>query len=586
MRERSRMGHAAALLLLWATAATGQPARTVDLAGLSDEVWLFRGLGSVGSGSSGVPVAGGHDVDGDGLEDVAFAAMRASPLLRAQAGQVHVLFGDGTTSGTLDTAAAHPRLLQVYGDQSQEHLGSEIWIDDVTGDGIGDLLLCRQDFTAAGRIGSGALTIVAGGPALRTLAATTGVLDLRSPGSLDVLTLTGPAPGARLGMWVRTSDLDGDGIADILVSADQETVAGQPHAGALYLVRGGTHLAGTGTVDLAGFGQAGFPLAGQALKVLPPPTAHGHFASTVNAADLDGDGRAEILASKALSRAGAALQPAGGFSSHATGGTQHGTLFILWSSAVPPSPQPWSGAVQIVAGGPDTTVLSGGPSNSRFSEELLGGLDYDGDGHADLFVGDITGNGPNGIASGLGYVFYRAKHLRGLNRVLPSLPFSIKTTTIYGPGVNAISSDTAAHGDVDSDGHADLMIGSPHDRPFGRIFAGTIHVLLGRRGRWPAVIDLAPGSLPPASEVEIVEIHGANGDMPGDAGDTLCYSAATGDVNGDGHVDLIANEMLGNGSNAVDTGNLIILSGQVLSRSLFADGFEAGSFTAWSESLN
>lgn len=48
-----------------------------------------------------------------------------------------------------------------------------------------------------------------------------------------------------------------------------------------------------------------------------------------------------------------------------------------------------------------------------------------------------------------------------------------------------------------------------------------------------------------------------------DAGDTLCYSAAAGDVDGDGSHDLITNEMVGNGSGpaAVDVGNLVVFSG-------------------------
>jgi len=55
---------------------------------------------------------------------------------------------------------------------------------------------------------------------------------------------------------------------------------------------------------------------------------------------------------------------------------------------------------------------------------------------------------------------------------------------------------------------------------------------------------------------------GANGAAPGDAGDTLSYSAASGDVDGDGRIDLITNEMVGNGiAGQVDVGNLIVLSG-------------------------
>ena len=570
------------VLTLFGHAASAQPAKSVDLLTLPDTAGLFRGLGSVGVGHSGVPVAAGHDLDGDGFVDSAFAAMRASPLNRVEAGLVHLLFGDGTIGGTLDTAVAQPRLLQIYGDLSREHLGSEIWMDDVTGDGVGDLLICRQDFGVSGRVGTGALTIVVGSPALRTLAATSGVLDLRSPpASVEVFTLHGRAAGDRLGIWVRTGDIDGDTVADLVVGADQERVGGQTHAGAVYLIRGGTHLATTAFLDLANLG-GGSPLEDQLIRVVAPDTLHDHFGATVALGDLDGDGRSEVFASKALNRAGAVLQPQGGSGNHGSGGTQFGTLFILWGQAIPASPQPWPSDITLVPGTQNVTALDGGPTNSKFGEELLGGLDYDGDGDGDLFVGDITGNSPNGGGSGLGYVFFDAQALRGLDTSLPNLPASIRFSTLYGPRPSAISSDTAAHGDVNADGYADLMVGSPHDAPFNRLNAGTIHVLLGQGGGWPEVIDLAPGALPPNHVMEIVELYGGNGIGSGDAGDTLCYSAATGDFDGDGHLDLVANEMLGNGGPmAIDTGNLILLSGQVLSNSLFADGFEIGGYEAW-----
>ncbi len=59
-------------------------------------------------------------------------------------------------------------------------------------------------------------------------------------------------------------------------------------------------------------------------------------------------------------------------------------------------------------------------------------------------------------------------------------------------------------------------------------------------------------------------LFGANGQTSGDdTGDTLMYSAATGDLNGDGLDDLILNEMRGNGvaPAALDVGNLLIISG-------------------------
>ena len=73
-------------------------------------------------------------------------------------------------------------------------------------------------------------------------------------------------------------------------------------------------------------------------------------------------------------------------------------------------------------------------------------------------------------------------------------------------------------------------------------------------------------------------MYGANGNAPGgDSGDTLSYSGAFGDMNGDGILDIITNEMKGNGSSpsAVDVGNLLLLDVFKIVNSIFEGGFES-----------
>jgi hypothetical protein len=549
-----------------------QPAKLIDLAQVTtSQGVLLRVHGSAGDGSRGVPVAGAFDCDGDGRNDYAMASMQASPLGRSGAGQAYLVFGDGKAQGTLDTAVAQERILRILGDGPSEAAGSELWMDDVTGDGLGDLIVGRQNYSpSAQRIGAGAVTILVGGAALRTRAALLQTVDLRTPPvGLTIVTIVGAGTLDRLGIWMRTGDVSGDGIADLVVAADQAPSTGETHAGEVYVIRGGAHLATSQTIDLASFGSTA--IEGHLARVIPPlGAAHYHFGATCQVADLDGNQRAEVLAGAALNRAGATIRASGAAAgtAHGVGGAPDGRVYIAWDDNFPAGAWPagYSFAISSSPGG--RSIISGGSANQFFGEEILGGLDYDGDGAADLFVGDIVGDGSpqqNRPGSGTGHVLYDAASLKGLQFNLDAPPAGLDRTKFIGGAAGDISSDTAGQGDFDGDGSADLAFSSPEASPLGRSRAGILHVFHGQNGLWPATIDLKTGSLPPSTSVRITQFYGAHGTSGTDSGDVLCYSAAAGDVDGDGSTDIVTNEMLGNGvaPAAEDTGNLIVISGAV-----------------------
>jgi len=596
------------LVFLSPLTASAQPAGTTFLENISPQEGLYeRLLGSVGKGYLGVPVAAGYDLDGDGHNDYAMAAFQAAPQGRNQAGQIFVVFGDGKVAGVIDTASADPRILEIHGDQRQENAGSEIWMAEVTDDSYGDLIICRQNFTPdASRIGAGALTIIPGSPQLHTMAANGTVLDLRSPPeNLTMITLIGAKAYSRLCIWARNGDITGDGVEDLAIGADQESNGDDTHGGAVYLLRGGDWLLTANDIDLADFATGtGTDVPGKLARVRPSVvlgdthTAHYHFGATVQVADLDGDESAELIAAAALNRAGASLAPLGatGGSTHASGGTPNtvgqpprGTAYIVWADNFTGS---WIPAPDFVVGsGPGTsTIISGGinpggntgPDNADFGEEILGGLDYDDDGTIDLFVGDLTADGyatTSRSNAGLGHVIYHIAGLKGLEFDLDDPPESLSMASFLGPGPGAIAGDTALHGDFNADGIDDLAFSSPKDSPFGVTNAGTLHILLGKNGKWPVFSDLTPAGFPSPSDVQIHEIYGGSGDGGGGGGDILCYSAASGDMTGDGRVDLIINEMQGDGADAsaVDAGNTIVIDSLILfkGQEVLKDGFEA-----------
>jgi hypothetical protein len=548
---------------------SGAVAQLVDLSTLSTQPGgtLQRTHGSTGTGIYGVPVAGGVDVDEDGFSDIAFAALTADPFGRTDAGEVYLVFGDGTTSGVLDTGVLDDRILVIVGVGSRENAGSEIWMDDVTGDGIGDLLIARQNFNPGGRPGAGALSIVAGGKALSDLAATQQPLDLGAPPAAIVVTnLIGPSNCDRLGIWVRTGDVTGDQIADLVVGADLE---GSNHRGSAYVVRGGGHLASGADIDLASFGSTA--IAGHIARLTPPAGvgSHSHFGATVQIGDLDGDALGEVFVAATLNRAGASLLPSNGKCSgnHGSGGEPQGTLYIAWDDNFAANPWPAGFEFAMDAAPGTSTSINGSGANLHFGEEILAGYDFDDDGDPDLFVGDIVGDASplgNRPRSGHGYVFYGAASLAGLDFDMSDPPAGVTTTLVQGARSGDLAGDTVVAGDFDGDGIDDLAIASPHFDPAGRDSAGAYHVLHGRSGAWPEFVDLL--FLPDPALVRVTEVWGAEGSGSPGNGDTLGYSAVAGFIDGDARIDLISNEMVGDGiqPGTTDVGNLVVISGVVI----------------------
>ena len=589
-----RIALSCCLLLSLPLRLEAQPVGSTHLTDFTPTSGLYRRLlGSVGLGSSGVPVAGGFDMDKDGVRDYAMAAMRASPQGRSRAGQVFLVFGDNKAVGVVDTALNDPRVLEIHGDQTQENTGSEIWMADVTGNGYGDLIICRQNYSPGGtRIGAGALTLIPANPVLRTMAVEGTVLDLRNPPeNLPILNILGATTYSRLCIWARNGDVTGDGTDDLAIGADQEQTNGDEHAGAVYLVRGGLWLETAEDIDLADFGTAA---AGNIARIKPritgidTDTDHYHFGATLQLADLDGNNRAEVIAAAALNRSGAGLAPSGpGGTTHGSGGTINGTVYIAWDDNFTgtwiPAPDfiinAGIGSYSIINGG-SNSAENPGPQNNAFGEEIHGGLDYDNNATIDLFVGDLTADGYiSEIRSnaGLAHVIYdAANQLKGKEIELNTPPGDFSMATFLGPKSGAIAGDTALHGDFNDDGIADLAFSSPMDSPFGVTNAGTLHIVLGKTGKWPVFSDLEPGKFPSSADVQIHEIYGGSGVGGGGGGDVLCYSAASGDMTNDGVIDLIVNEMQGDGSSTEDAGNLLIIDSRILfnGQQVFHDGFE------------
>jgi hypothetical protein len=204
------------------------------------------------AGLFGQSVAGAGDVDGDGRADVIVGAVNEHPGNALRGGRAYVLSG---ATGALIHALDSP-----HAQQSGRFGVSVASAGDVDGDGVQDVLVGAAGETPAGA-NSGRAYLFSGatGQHLRTL---------ESPNAEPSGFFGGAVAGA--------GDVDGDGLADVLVGGgNEDTVAGFG-AGRAYAFSG----------------------AGGLLFAIESPNSQqgGTFGSALaGAGDADGDGRPDLI---------------------------------------------------------------------------------------------------------------------------------------------------------------------------------------------------------------------------------------------------------------------------------------------------
>ncbi len=275
-------------------------------------------------------------------------------------------------------------------------------------------------------------------------------------------------------------DVDGDGRADLLVSAFKNDEAGED-AGAVYLV-----------LDAAGgdapLGDAAYAWTGEAAG------AYAGYALS-GAGDVDGDGLGDLFVGAFLA---------------SPEGSATGAAYLLTSEGL--ASGSLSGA---------STRLVGVSDDDHFAVSVAGGGDVDGDGQPDLLVGAWQAD-LGGTDNGVAYLF------RG---PLPAGERSADDASAAFAGRD--DGETAAFavafaGDTDGDGDDELLVGS-HLADLGGTDAGAAFLIeSGFSGPWFA--DEAGVWLVGENEYDYAgwSVAGA-GDVNGDGYDDLLVGAYAND---------------------------------------------------------
>jgi hypothetical protein len=298
------------------------------------------------------------DLTGDGRADLVVGSPFETVGSTVEAGMVTFIPG---TVGGFDPSRSRNFTQATAGvggtPERGDHFGTTMAIGDVTGDGPRDLAVTTSDENLFGMVQL--LRGTADGPV--------------GTGSTGVLgTSLTPGPAQALGFSLAIADVTGDGRSEVIAGAPI-TEIGSGLVGAVAILRG------TST----GIAVRGYQLISQSTRGVPDTSEEDDgFGSAVAAADITGDGKAEIFVGVAGEDLGRHVDA--------------GMYVVLRGSSTGAT---GTGSFSIAQGAPN---VPGGPESGDVFGDSMSLLQIDRDGRPDLVIG---AEGENiGASAESGYV--------------------------------------------------------------------------------------------------------------------------------------------------------------------------------------
>ncbi|MFT5497325.1 MAG: hypothetical protein ACI9TH_002731, partial [Kiritimatiellia bacterium] len=477
------------------------------------------------------------DVNGDRVDDLVVVWPNADGAgTRLNSGVLAVYFGAPHTEGVRDLAGIAgdiPDILVTGADAGDQlRYNSNVLVADVTGDGIGEIIVGAWLGFGENNLRrqAGEVAVIFG----RDNWVPNASIDLASLDPSDGVMVYGANKADHLteGGTLTTGDINGDGIQDLVMGAPIRAKA---------FVAYGRSIADwqlSGPIDLA--------TETDVLLLGKNPAAVVTYAPALTTGDLDGDGFDEVILGVRLRQG-----PNGAY-------THTGTVHVVRGQTTANMPA----VVNVGTGEADLSIVG---VDTGTQMEYLGALlasDLNNDGKAELIMGAPLADGPAGTKSDSGTIWIYNGRLASLWPALIDLRTASLDVRITGADAEdriGLAS-SLAFGDVSGDGSNDLALGIPDaDGPLNsRNSSGEVVVLSG--GTLAGEHDLAN-----SSDYDLIIYGGTNGDAL-----TRDGSLALADVDCDGRADIIMGTHLGDGlkfgggseDGRVNAGEVLIVFGR------------------------